>query len=191
MSIQLINIGNVVNDGLGDDLRTAFEKVNANFADVAENVLSAGRNLGEGAQLFKGKDVSTFEFRTITGGTGIGVNQFEDTIQISSTIRQAFKSIETNAGTLTADAFEDFKLKGGESTDIVYDGAETITVDTVKIDNRSFTDILTSYDFGPITGVYNNAVQFAIANSNIDFGTIDSPTAVNLDGGQIEIQGLL
>ena len=27
MTIQTINIGNVVNDGLGDDLRTAFEKV--------------------------------------------------------------------------------------------------------------------------------------------------------------------
>jgi hypothetical protein len=35
MTIQTINIGNVVNDGLGDDLRTAFEKVNANFADLA------------------------------------------------------------------------------------------------------------------------------------------------------------
>jgi hypothetical protein len=33
-TLQKINIGNIVNDGLGDDLRTAFEKVNANFATL-------------------------------------------------------------------------------------------------------------------------------------------------------------
>ena len=34
MTVQNINIGNQVNDGLGDDLRTAFEKVNANFISL-------------------------------------------------------------------------------------------------------------------------------------------------------------
>ena len=32
--IQTINIGNLVNDGTGDDLRTAFEKVNSNFTNL-------------------------------------------------------------------------------------------------------------------------------------------------------------
>ena len=31
MAIQTINIGQNVNDGTGDDLRTAFDKVNDNF----------------------------------------------------------------------------------------------------------------------------------------------------------------
>jgi len=34
MAIQIINIGNAVNDGSGDDLRTAFVKVNNNFAEL-------------------------------------------------------------------------------------------------------------------------------------------------------------
>ena len=34
MTIQTINIGNVVNDGLGDNLRSAFQKVNDNFAEL-------------------------------------------------------------------------------------------------------------------------------------------------------------
>ena len=31
MTIQKVNIGSVVNDGTGDDLRTAFVKANNNF----------------------------------------------------------------------------------------------------------------------------------------------------------------
>ena len=34
MTVQLINIGNVANDGTGDDLREAFIKVNDNFEDL-------------------------------------------------------------------------------------------------------------------------------------------------------------
>ena len=31
MALQTINVGNFANDGTGDDLRTAFIKVNQNF----------------------------------------------------------------------------------------------------------------------------------------------------------------
>jgi hypothetical protein len=34
MTQQVINVGTVANDGTGDPLRTAFIKVNANFAEV-------------------------------------------------------------------------------------------------------------------------------------------------------------
>lgn len=36
MAIQLINIGSYANDSTGDDLRTAFAKVNANFAQQVQ-----------------------------------------------------------------------------------------------------------------------------------------------------------
>jgi hypothetical protein len=35
MAFQLINVGTVANDGTGDPLRTAFIKVNSNFAETA------------------------------------------------------------------------------------------------------------------------------------------------------------
>ena len=34
MAINLINIGNIANDGTGDDLREAFVKVNNNFEEL-------------------------------------------------------------------------------------------------------------------------------------------------------------
>jgi hypothetical protein len=47
------------------------------------------------------------------------------------------------------------------------------------------TDILPSYDFGTITGDYDNAVQVLYQNSNLDFGTILLPGRVDLDCGTI------
>jgi hypothetical protein len=38
MAIQTINVGNIPNDGTGDDLREAFVKVNQNFTDVDTRV---------------------------------------------------------------------------------------------------------------------------------------------------------
>ena len=39
MAIQTINIGNIANDGTGDDLREAFIKVNNNFTELNNNCL--------------------------------------------------------------------------------------------------------------------------------------------------------
>ena len=51
MALQKINIGNIANDGTGDSLRIAFDKVNKNFLDIearatVQNVIE---NLGSGA----------------------------------------------------------------------------------------------------------------------------------------------
>ena len=34
MSVKKINIGQLANDGTGDDIRTAFDKVNDKFEDL-------------------------------------------------------------------------------------------------------------------------------------------------------------
>ena len=44
MTIQKVNIGSVVNDGTGDDLRTAFVKVNNNFDQLATTIDTVDSN---------------------------------------------------------------------------------------------------------------------------------------------------
>jgi len=67
MAIQTINLGNYANDGTGDDLRTAFEKVNANFATLSTSVaISNGTSLGAGAAIFKDKSGGNLQFRSLT-----------------------------------------------------------------------------------------------------------------------------
>lgn len=46
MAIQTINLGTYANDGTGDDLRTAFEKVNSNFTELGASDVRNGLNLG-------------------------------------------------------------------------------------------------------------------------------------------------
>jgi hypothetical protein len=52
MPIQRIEIGGYANDGTGDDLRTAFKKVNINFGLLfAEASANTAINLGTGRGL--------------------------------------------------------------------------------------------------------------------------------------------
>ena len=66
MTIQTINLGNYANDGTGDDLRTAFEKVNANFTELSSTVAIAnGTNKGTGVAIFAQKAGANLEFKTL------------------------------------------------------------------------------------------------------------------------------
>jgi hypothetical protein len=69
MTIQTINLGSYANDGTGDDLRTAFEKVNANFALLEADVTGAV-NLGSGTGVFAQKNSTTLELKSLTSTDG-------------------------------------------------------------------------------------------------------------------------
>lgn len=67
MAIQYINIGSTPNDGSGDPLRTAFLKVNNNFAELYSAAMlttAAVSNASTGDQVVFQTDANTF-----TGGT--------------------------------------------------------------------------------------------------------------------------
>jgi hypothetical protein len=199
MTIQTINIGNLVNDGLGDDLRTAFQKVNANFANLAVTVVDAGT--GSGESLFKQQVGSTLEFKTLTAGTRIFLDSTQDTIIINNTANAAFERFVTDAGDITAGVGNNsaIELKGA-----VAPGSTTgrkdieVTAFGPRISFKTLipvTDILTSYDFGPISSEFANTLQLALNAANIDFGILrfdesdnDAPSSnLQLDCGEIEI----
>lgn len=182
MTIQTINIGNAVNDGLGDDLRTAFQKVNANFGELA-NILTVSINtVGSGSSIINNQDGNTLTFKSIVSGRFIQIDDFDNSLQVINTAPDAFTKIHTNAGEVVASTFREITIQGGADTDVVVSGS-TITVDNVKINNKTFTNILSTYDFGPLTGEFENAVQLAIASSNLDFGTITLSGRLDLDCG--------
>lgn len=75
MSLQTINLGNYANDGTGDDLRTAFEKVNSNFNNletVADNIAN-GVNLGS-ITLTGCSSANNVITTTSTSGLSIGMS---------------------------------------------------------------------------------------------------------------------
>jgi hypothetical protein len=74
--LQTINIGNYANDGTGDDLRTAFDKVNANFRLInSEIVITGGTNIGIGQGIFAQKNNTNaqLEFKSLKAGNGVNL----------------------------------------------------------------------------------------------------------------------
>ena len=190
MTIQTINIGNVVNDGLGDDLRTAFQKVNANFSDLSTQLTITATNVNDtGVGVFKEKVGTELRFKKLVSGTKMLVTDTDTSIVLNNTAPDAFTRIDTDAGAMLASTHQEITIAGaaapGSTTSIkdieVNAFGSTISIKTII----PVTDILTSYDFGAITGSFNNSMQALFAASNIDFGTITLPGRFDLDCGSI------
>lgn len=188
MAIQTINVGNVVNDGLGDDLRSAFQKVNANFTELNTSLAVTARNIGEvGIGIFKQKNNNTLEFKNLIAGTGVLVEDFTNTIRLSS---RAFTSITTDTQTVSAAFSTSISLRGGLAPNVPSTSVPDITVTGTgdQITIRTIipvTDILTNFDFGNFENEYSNVVQFILTNNSYDFGTITSPSSLSLDLGEM------
>jgi len=189
-NINTINIGNLVNDGTGDDLRTAFQKVNANFSALNTELTVTASNAGTvGARVFKEKVDSDLKFRNIVSGTKILAIEATDAIIINSTAPDAFFRFDTNAGSMIAGPGNNggqITVAGPPGGDIsVTTLGSTMFIDTKRLNDRSFTQILSYIDFGPANGEYENTLQFAAASANVDFGTINLPGRLDLDCGEL------
>jgi hypothetical protein len=178
-TIQTINIGNIVNDGLGDDLRTAFQKVNANFATLNNDLTITASNLGTvGEPVFKQKNGLNLEFRKLVAGNKITITSSPDSLLISSTVGNTFQRITTQSGFVDANTSQFVTIQGDPDISVNAVG-DVITVTTVQDLNQ----ILQVLDFGPINGQYTSIVQMNTAAANIDFGTFTNPGSINFDAG--------
>ena len=190
MTVQTINIGNQVNDGLGDDLRTAFEKVNANFSDLSTQLTITATNVGAvGAGVFKEKVGADLRFRKLVSGTKMLLNDTGDTIVVNSTAADAFVRIDTDSGNVQASSYQNITFGGAAAPGSVTSRKDIeVTAFGSTLSFKTIipvTDILESYDFGTITGSLNNSIQALYAASNMDFGTITLPGRFDLDCGTI------
>jgi len=180
----------VVNDGLGDDLRTAFEKVNANFSDLSTQLTITATNVGTvGVGVFKEKVGADLRFKKLVSGTKMLLNENTDSVTVNNTAPDAFIRIDTDAGAMLASTHQQITMAGtaapGSTTsrkDIEVNAfGSTISFKTII----PVTDILESYDFGTINGSFTNAMQVALQSANIDFGTVLLPGRMDIDCGTI------
>jgi hypothetical protein len=188
--VQTINIGNQVNDGLGDDLRTAFQKVNSNFSELSTQLtITVGSTGTTGISLFKEKVGAELKFKNLISGTKMLLDDTGDTVIVNNTAPDAFIRFDTDSGVMLASTHQQITLAGTAAPGSVTSRKDIeVTAFGSTINFKTIipvTDILTSYDFGSITGVYNNAMQVAYAAANIDFGTITLPGRLDLDCGTI------
>ena len=190
MTVQTINIGNQVNDGLGDDLRSAFQKVNANFSELsAQLTITVGTAATTGVNIFKEKVGAELVFKGLVSGTKMLLDDTGDNIIINNTAPDAFIRFDTDSGSVLASSFQQLTLQGTAapgSTTSRKDIEVTASGSSIRFKTIiPVTDILTSYDFGFINGQFNNAMQALYAASNMDFGTATLPGRLDLDCGTI------
>ena len=118
--IQTINLGSYPNDGTGDDLRTAFTKVNTNFNTLfTEGAIVNGTNLGTGTHIFSGKNNTNLnlEFKTLTSDASVIITNDNNTVHLSAITKLQNDSIPTLSSNLNLNSHYTY---GGDTQTTVY-----------------------------------------------------------------------
>jgi len=171
MAVQLINVGQIANDGTGDDLREAMIKVNQNFEelDLRDDEQTTASNLGAtGEGIFANKINYDLQFKKIAAGDNIALTTDNEKITIS---------YDPTTLTVNADS-GDTALSGSAALTIAGgDGISTSIIDnTLTITNEYVSDIVE--DLTPQLGGILDAQGFDITNA----GTISGSFIGNLTG---------
>jgi len=189
--MDLINIGQIANDGTGDDLREAFIKVNQNFEelDLREPESTEVANLGGGQELFKSKNASTLNFRTLDAGDNITLTTDGNVVRINSLGGLQALTVEADSGgTLSLQDGDTFRVTGTGATTTIDNGALSIDSVVISTDTapslggnldasgRNITDAnvidATTFIGGLNGNVYGIDVrQVAKYSTQLDFGT--------------------
>ena len=159
MAIQTINIGTVANDGTGDDLREAFVKVNANFAELSARNPEAttGANLGaSGEGVFAQLNGAEMQFKKLIGGGNVTLASDGNSITINSVGGLQTLTVETDNGTQNVTDGDTLKFIGGTNLNTKIAGGG-VTLDSV-------TEL--SSDLSPELGANLDGKNFQIINLN-------------------------
>ena len=169
MAQQNINIGSNANDGTGDDLRTAMQKINTNFTELyAETSVDSGitisgntisSNRSDDDIVFEPSGVGAVRFPavTINDNAITGTRSNENlTISASGTGNLILGALRVNGTTVSSD--DSTKITLAESVDIT----GTLNVSTVEINNISSADstAIQINDGVNIAGITNTATLF-------------------------------
>lgn len=154
MTISRINVGNIANDGTGDDLRQAFVKVNNNFDELDQRVVPQNNaaNLGSGTGVFYTKEGSTLNFRSLVAGDNMSLTSDGTSITITN---NGTITVRTDGSTLNlSGAGRQFGINGGQNIDTSLSGSNV----TVAI---NATDLIFQ-DKNPSLGAALDANSFNI-----------------------------
>ena len=198
MSLQTINLGNYANDGTGDDLRTAFQKVNENFlflnteasvvnaTNLGTVVMTGGNNLGTTITVSSTTGLIRGSVVSVTSGTGSFASN-TTVIQVTSPTTftvSAQPNVALSNATIRAAGAGVFAQRNGSSFEyktLISSNRSILISETAKsidlISNAKLVD-----DVSPQLGGNLNLGNFAITGGDVQttvYG-IDVPTLFNL-----------
>ena len=158
MAVQLINVGQIANDGTGDDLREAFIKINQNFEelDLPDDEQTTASNLGAvGEGLFSQKLNYDLQFKKLVPGSNITLTSTDEIVTVDALggLQQLIVSSDNGSAILTDGST--LNLNGGN-------GIETSLVGNVLTINNTASELAS--DTSPELSAVLNANNFDIQN---------------------------
>ena len=171
MAITSINVGNIANDGTGDDLREAFIKVNDNFNDLENRVTNiplTAANIGvTGEGIYAQTVDNTLQFKKLIPGQNTVLSSNGNSITIDTNGGMSDFLVLTDNGSINVNGTTYLGIQGGQN------------IDTRVSTNHLFIDVDTNnlvvQDTSPALGGNLNA-----NNNNIT--GIDTLSATSMFG---------
>lgn len=178
MAIQIINVGNIANDGTGDDLREAFIKINNNFQelDLRDDEQTSVVNLGSvGEGLFYNKVNFELQFKRLVAGTDITLSSDNQAITINANGGVKSITVDSDSGNVQLSDADTISIVGGTNI------TTNISNGTLTIDYTGFQEL--SSDTTPVLGGNLDAAGYDINNVGLLYATqITSNFIGNLTG---------
>jgi hypothetical protein len=165
---NLVYVGQVANDGTGDDLRTAFDKINNNFLYLGNRLGTdpSGANVGAtGESVFKEVVDFQYRFRKIGADGNLRVRLVGDVVTLDFRPNSAvdfYGNNITNAGSVTATSFTGPLT--GNVTGTVTGNAGSVTNGVYTNGNQTIDGFKTFTQ--PITGLLSGNVTGLIRSPN-------------------------
>jgi hypothetical protein len=175
MSLQQINLGTVANDGTGDDLRTAFQKIISNFnqLDARTPEATTAVNLGNGQGVFASKVNDELRFKSIVGGQNVTLTATGQTITVDVNAGVTQFSVEADSGSLLVTENSTIKIEGGRLVTTQRTG------NSIVVNTSALGSVIE--DTSPRLGGNLNADGFNLGS----VGTIDATTVSGIFVGNL------
>jgi hypothetical protein len=183
MSIQTINLGTYANDGTGDDLRSAFQKVNANLIELYSTV--SGCNIGS-VPPTSGVEQGELWWSTVDGRLYVKYGTaWIETNPAAPPVNYDITAVATTGGVNLrlggTDLTEDnIKIAAGENIIVTRTDANTITLSIPSFTGNVTGDLtgnvtgdLTGNVTGDTTGTHNGDVVGNVTGNLIGLHTGD------------------
>ena len=183
MAKQTINIGSSANDGTGDPLRTAFDKINDNFDELYGTSLTERVSLDTSPQLGGDLDVVTHSIVSTTNRDIVLAPHGTGAVKASS-LKFSGTSISSDDSTLVQ-INEGLNVSGATtlSTSLALATGATVT----GVDNGALGSSATLL---ATQGAIKTYVDAQVSASDLDFTTDDSTTnSIDLDSEVLQFSG--
>lgn len=185
MAIQYVNVGQIENDGTGDDLREAFVKVNENFSELSTLVTESTTvtNIGNGVGIYANANDYNLQFKTLVEGNAVSIVPSATEIVISVDQIVNNLTLSGNTGQKVISGVDSLEVIGESSL-------STEIVNNILTIKSTFNNL--SEDTAPVLGANLNAANFSIVNLNSINGTsvdgLYKVTGNNFDFGNITFE---